>query len=194
VSPSPDLILETERLYLRPSAPDMAESRLRFEVRNREEHARFNTPYATEFFQLDFWKQRLAMEVQDLHEDRACCLSLFLREPPGKPQVIGTCNFTKFVRGRFQACYLGYHIDHAYEGQGYMSEALRGATKFAFETLHMHRIMANCVPENEPSRRLLKRLGFVEEGLPRNYLYVGGEWSDHVLTSLTNPDPQPPQL
>jgi ribosomal-protein-alanine N-acetyltransferase len=47
--------------------------------------------------------------------------------------------------------------------------------------------MANFRPENERSRRLLERLGFVEEGLARNYLFIDGAWRDHVLTSLTHP-------
>jgi ribosomal-protein-alanine N-acetyltransferase len=44
--------------------------------------------------------------------------------------------------------------------------------------------MANFRPENDRSRRLLQRLGFVEEGFARNYLFIDGAWRDHVLTSL----------
>jgi [ribosomal protein S5]-alanine N-acetyltransferase len=35
---------------------------------------------------------------------------------------------------------------------------------------------------------LLNRLGFIPEGYARNYLRINGEWRDHVLTSLTNPN------
>jgi ribosomal-protein-alanine N-acetyltransferase len=40
------------------------------------------------------------------------------------------------------------------------------------------------VPENEPSRKLLARVGFREEGLAKRYLLINGEWSDHVLFAL----------
>jgi ribosomal-protein-alanine N-acetyltransferase len=56
-----------------------------------------------------------------------------------------------------------------------------------FERMRVHRIMANFRPENERSRRLLQRLGFVEEGFARDYLFIDGAWRDHVLTSLVNP-------
>jgi ribosomal-protein-alanine N-acetyltransferase len=61
-----------------------------------------------------------------------------------------------------------------------------------FGELGFHRIMANYLPHNERSGRLLRRLGFVVEGYARDYLYIHGAWRDHILTALTNPDPRPP--
>jgi ribosomal-protein-alanine N-acetyltransferase len=100
--------------------------------------------------------------------------------------ILGTCNYTNIVRGAFHACHLGYQIGREHEGQGLMAEALRAANQFMFDVLRLHRIMANFRPENDRSRRLLQRLGFVEEGLARAYLFIDGAWRDHVLTSLTN--------
>jgi ribosomal-protein-alanine N-acetyltransferase len=31
-------------------------------------------------------------------------------------------------------------------------------------------------------------VGFVVEGYARDYLFIGGQFRDHVLTSLTHPD------
>jgi ribosomal-protein-alanine N-acetyltransferase len=47
--------------------------------------------------------------------------------------------------------------------------------------------MANYIPCNERSARVLKRLGFEVEGYARDYLFLAGNWQDHVLTSLINP-------
>lgn len=74
-----------------------------------------------------------------------------------------------------------------------MAEILAEALSFAFNTLKLHRIMANYVPTNERSARLLKRLGFAIEGYAKDYLYLDGTWKDHVLTSLTNPNWVPPE-
>ena len=68
-----------------------------------------------------------------------------------------------------------------------MAEALRATNAWAFGELRLHRIMANYRPENERSARVLERLGFVCEGIARNYLFIDGAWRDHVLTSLTSP-------
>jgi ribosomal-protein-alanine N-acetyltransferase len=98
------------------------------------------------------------------------------------------CNFTNVIRGIFHACFLGYKLDERSQGQGYMTEALTGAIDYMFAEQRLHRIQANYMPHNQRSAAVLRRLGFTVEGTARKYLFIGGEWRDHVLTSLTNPD------
>ena len=69
-----------------------------------------------------------------------------------------------------------------------MSEAVRGALRFAFSELALHRVEAACLPNNEPSRRLLERVGFRHEGLARAYLKINGAWSDHLLYAALSTD------
>ena len=94
-------------------------------------------------------------------------------------------------RGPFQACSLGYAVAERFEGQGLMREALEAAIQFVFNELSFHRIMANHLPENFRSAGLLNRLGFKTEGLAPDYLHVGGQWRDHVLTALTHSNWRP---
>ena len=67
-----------------------------------------------------------------------------------------------------------------------MSEAVAKAIEYMFEQQKLHRIMANYMPSNERSARLLHKLGFVVEGCAKKYLLINGQWEDHILTSLTN--------
>lgn len=113
-------------------------------------------------------------------------LFLFRRDEPER--VIGTLNFSSILRGPAQYCNLGYGLDAEEEGKGYMSEILPQAIAYVFHDLHLHRIQANYMPHNQRSGALLKRLGFVIEGMARDYLCIDGTWRDHVLTSLTHPD------
>lgn len=99
-------------------------------------------------------------------------------------EVVGFANLTQIFRGPFRACYLGYGLDEGHRGKGYMTEALRVITRYAFEDFGLHRIMANYQPHNEASARVLERLGFVREGVAQDYLFVDGAWRQHVLTSL----------
>lgn len=105
-------------------------------------------------------------------------------DPTG--DFVGAAALSNMVFGAFRACYLGYHLDGAAVGQGFMQEALEAVIDYAFDELRLHRIMANYLPTNERSGRLLRRLSFVVEGYARDYLFIGGAFRDHVLTSRTN--------
>ncbi len=113
------------------------------------------------------------------------CLSILDRQ---ETEVMGVCNYTNIIRGTFQACHLGYALAEKYQGQGIMQEALREANRYMFEELHLHRIMANYMPRNERSGRLLEKLGFRIEGKAEKLLKINGRWEDHIMTSLINPD------
>ena len=112
-------------------------------------------------------------------------LVLIDREHPDS-SIVGQCTLSGITRGVFQAAHLGYGLDHRFVGRGLMGEALRTVIDYAFYQMNLHRIMANTMPSNERSLRLLERLGFEREGYARNYLYLAGAWRDHVLMALTN--------
>ena len=179
--------LRTERLSVRLARPGMEAAMARFLTENFDGHLdRWSPPAAPAFFTEAFWRERLAVAVEEYQAGRAARFVLQAHGPVSGP-ILGTCNYTNIVRGPFQACHLGYQVARSHEGQGLMAEALRATNAWAFEHLRVHRIMANYRPENERSAGVLERLGFVREGLARDYLFIDGAWRDHVLTSLTNP-------
>jgi len=112
-------------------------------------------------------------------------LVLFEGDEDGR--VVGNVSYTGIVRGPVQACFLGYMLERDLEGKGVMHEALRRSIEWIFGEVGLHRIMANHLPENERSGKLLRRLGFQVEGRARAYLKLDGVWKDHVLTALVNP-------
>jgi len=69
-----------------------------------------------------------------------------------------------------------------------MHEVLIATIDYMFQSQSLHRIMANYMPHNHRSEKLLKRLGFTKEGIAKSYLKINGSWQDHVLTSLVNAD------
>lgn len=185
--------IETERLLLTIPEPDAAPRMLAFTVENREHLTRWQPPEPGGYYTEKFWRDYLAASQADFKQGCSMRLVLFERERPDG-SVIGACNFSNFIRGPFQACFLGYKIDHRAEGRGLMYEALNAAIAYAFDDLRLHRIMANYVPTNERSGKLLRRLGFTVEGYARNYLLIDGEWRDHVLTALTNTKLKPKDI
>jgi len=161
--------------------------------RNREFHGPWTPRFSDRYFSEAFWHDRLAQSLEEAARGES--LRLFVVED-ADPQgaVRGHMSFNRIVRGPFQAALLGYAVDEARAGQGYMSEGLRLALDHVFSEMRLHRVEANYVPTNERSGRLLRRLGFVVQGYARDYLHIDGEWRDHILTALTNPNPEDPEL
>lgn len=179
--------LDTERLRLEIAGRRHAQALARFFEENFESHlARWSPPPPPGGHTRDWWAAKLPALREEFEAGHAARWVAFARDGDGA-EVIATANVTQIVRGPFQAAFLGYQVAARHEGRGFMSEALRGVVDHAFGDLRLHRLMANHVPENERSRRVLERLGFVREGLAKDYLFIGGAWRDHVLTALTNP-------
>lgn len=186
--------LHTERLLVRLARPGMHAAIAHFLTENFAPHLeRWSPPATADYFSEAFWRERLASAVEEFHGGRAARFVLQARTPQSAAApaidapILGTCNYTNIVRGPFLACHLGYQIASSHEGRGLMAEALRASNAFVFDSLRLHRIMANYRPENERSGKLLERLGFAREGLAKDYLFIDGAWRDHVLASLVNP-------
>lgn len=180
------LAIQTERLLLLSPSPEDAPRMLAYYERNREHLAPWSATPPDGFYTEKFWRERLEIAQKDFKEGRSMRLALYERDEV-RGTVIGQCEFTAILRGPFQACYLGYSLDGRAEGRGLMFEALVAAIDYAFYDLRLHRIMANYMPHNRRSGRLLEKLGFVIEGYARDYLFIAGKWQDHVMTALVNP-------
>jgi len=97
----------------------------------------------------------------------------------------GEINLSSVQRGPFQSAYVGYWIDRAQAGHGYMPEALVLVARFAFEQVHLHRIQVSIIPRNQRSRRVVEKLKLRDEGIAQRYLEINGVWEDHVRYALT---------
>lgn len=74
---------------------------------------------------------------------------------------------------------LGWVLDPGYTGRGYATEAIRAVIDVCFGPLGLRRVHAGCFADNEPSWRLMERLGMRREELSRKTaLHRSGEWLD----------------
>jgi ribosomal-protein-alanine N-acetyltransferase len=81
--------------------------------------------------------------------------------------------------------YIGYWIDEALAGRGFVPEGVVLLIRHAFEMLTLHRLEAAIVPRNVPSRRVAEKLGMREEGIARGFLQIQGVYEDHVRYAMT---------
>ncbi len=98
----------------------------------------------------------------------------------------GEINLSGVQRGPFQNTYVGYWMDEARAGNGYVPEALVTVSRFAFEDLRLHRLQVAIIPRNRPSRRVVEKLGFREEAYHPRYLHIDGAWRDHIGYAMTS--------
>jgi ribosomal-protein-alanine N-acetyltransferase len=192
--PAEPSLLVTDRLELTLLEPADAPRVADYVRRNHDHLAPWEPPRPVGFEDPAFWEAQLELNRAEMEAGTALRLFLVGRGGGRRAPVLGSCNFFNVVRGAFQACHLGYSLDEGQQGRGLMTEACRAGLDFVFDAWNLHRVMANYRPTNEPSGRLLRRLGFVVEGYARDYLFIDGAWRDHILTSLTNPRHDPVRL
>ncbi|MBU0982760.1 MAG: GNAT family N-acetyltransferase [candidate division Zixibacteria bacterium] len=181
--------LETERLVVRQPELGDAQAILDYVTRNRDFFRPWEPMREDEYYTLPYWERRVDLLLAEQEQGRQLDFFVFPKDSPER--VIGKATFSGMIRFAFQACYLGYSMDVGAQGMGYMTEALRAAIDYLFNEENFHRIMANYQVTNAPSAAVLKKLGFVIEGTAKAYLLIDGEWQDHVMTSLTNPNWKP---
>lgn len=97
----------------------------------------------------------------------------------------GEINLSIVQRGPFQSAYVGYWIDEARAGNGYMPEAVVCLARAAFDDLHLHRIQISIIPRNLASRRVVEKLSIRDEGVAQRYLEINGTWEDHIRYAMT---------
>lgn len=84
---------------------------------------------------------------------------------------------------------IAYWLDPAATGQGYVTEAVGLLAALAFERLAAQRLVICCDQNNQRSRRVPERLGFVQEGCLRNAARgAAGELFDMLVYALTPAD------
>jgi RimJ/RimL family protein N-acetyltransferase len=98
-------------------------------------------------------------------------------------QVIGEADL-KLRSGEHRQGEIGYIFNPAFQGKGYAREAAEALLALGFEDLGLHRIVAECEVRNEPSWRLMERLGMRREAHFRHHELFKGEWADCLVYAM----------
>ena len=173
VAPSP---IDTERLLVRPVVESDLPALL--EV-NASDEVTALLPYATwtSMADAEAWLQRMrGIEATGLALQFVAAL-----KPTDK--AIGTCLLFRLEEKSARA-ELGYALGRAFWGQGLMREALEALVGHAFDHMGLRRLEAEIDPRNVSSARLIRRLGFTQEGLLRQRWVSKGEAIDVEIHGL----------
>ncbi|MCF7917983.1 GNAT family N-acetyltransferase [Candidatus Gracilibacteria bacterium] len=106
-----------------------------------------------------------------------------------KNQFVGCVSLLNIIRSlgsrEINAAEMGYWILPEFCGQGCATEAAKYMIRFGFQVLKLHKIMASCTVENEPSNRVLEKLGFRFVGTRKDHYFKYNRWWDMKLYEMT---------
>ncbi len=94
-----------------------------------------------------------------------------------KGEMIGDCGFHRLFEDPRQT-EIGFTLAKLYQRQGYGYEMTRRLLDYLFNGLGLHRVRANCDPQNKSSVKLLEKLGMRHEGRFIQSLWYKGAWAD----------------
>jgi len=180
----PTLTLDGERVRLRP--PKMSDHTEWAAL--RQASRAFLQPWEPTWHTDDLtraaFRRRLSLYQRD--QDLGAGYAFFVFRQTDQA-LVGGITLRNIIRGVAQTGALGYWVAEPHTRQGYASAAVVQIKRFAFRRLELHRLEAACCPENAPSRQLLLRAGFDQEGRAKGYLKINGVWRDHLLFGMVNP-------
>ena len=156
--------------------PGDAEEVLEFHLRNRGFLKPFEPSRDEDFYTLSSQKRTLTESYKQFLNGNGVNLGIYKNK-----KIIGKIRISNIVMGVFKNAFIGYSMDEKEQNKGYMKEAVKLAVTYAFEELELHRIEATTLVDNEKSQRVLKNCGFRELGISEKYLYINGEWRDHMV-------------
>lgn len=94
----------------------------------------------------------------------------------GEP--MGTVGLHDLGEGSAGTAKVGYWLHPDHHGRGYATEAVELLVGYGFDQHRLHRVTAKVYDFNEASKRVLEKVGFVEEGAHREGTFVDGEYVD----------------
>lgn len=171
--------VRTERLALRPATPADDEPTWRY--RRLEPVGRWLTRAAgsPEAYRANFTRPEVLDKTLVIERDGTVIGDLMLALGDGWAQA------EVADRARGVEAELGWVLDPAHEGHGYATEAVRALIRLCFTDLGLRRVTAGCFAANEPSWRLMERVGMRrEQQTTRDALHRSGEWLDGLGYAL----------
>lgn len=144
------IILETERLWLRELTPDDFDAM--FEIFGDAE----TMLYYPQAYSREMLDAALQKQFASYAKNGYGLWALILKSTN---QFIGDCGLlTQEVEG-VQELEVGYHVNRQYWGQGFAPEAAKACFDYAFDVLGRKRMISMIRPENLPSRRVAEKNG-----------------------------------
>jgi len=173
-------VLRTARLVLRQARQE--DARLFFETARDEAVMRYYgvEPFTSEAQALEeiVWQHQILSEGIGIR---------WVITEWDRDVYIGDLGYHQLAR-QHQRAEVGYKLARSYWRRGLMTEAMTAVLEYGFASMGLNRVEALVDPRNAASDGLLSKLGFVREGLLREYEFERGAYVDLYMASLLRRD------
>ena len=154
---------ETERLIIRGPLPDDGPP-LRAAVLESQAELRPWMPWAVDVMNEEAYRVRVREGRLKFLAREDLWMMLTLKE---SGMIIGGSGLHR-IDWRVPRFEIGYWVRTSHAGLGYITEAVNGITRFAFETLGAQRVEIRCDVQNVRSADVARRAGYTLEGTLRH--------------------------
>lgn len=177
VAAAPDLRLRSERLLLRRLHEADVQTAVAHELDRRiMRWIRDPMPAADVEHRV-----RLAVAPWTGEDGRWLLLVVAARAAPEHMLGIVCCRVTEREHETME---IGYRMHFDAQRRGYAFEACSRLLDHLFGEIGVRKVVALCVADNEPSWRLMAKLGMQREGRLREYSRLDGRWHDEFVYGL----------
>ena len=92
--------------------------------------------------------------------------------------LVGQISLGGIILGALRGAHIGYWVDRRYANGGITTQSVIMLSHYAFSEMGLHRIEINLRPENEASKRVAEKAGYIFEGERARYLHIDGQWRE----------------
>lgn len=176
---------KAQNIYIRPYSLTDVDKVLQFELENKNFFQPFSILNEPEFYTYDYQEKAIKQKIEKAEKGSDYYFGIFKIETD---ELIGSIGLFRVQRGPIQSAIIGYSLSEKHNGKGYTTEAVKLVVDYAFTTLKLHRLEAGVMPHNIGSMRVLEKAGFEKEGIAMRNVKINGQWEDHQILAIINPD------
>lgn len=177
-----EAVQECGYLQIRPLRPDDFQTAMDYYERNQEHLLAWNPMPAAGLPGSSGWQRLIAESQSGMAAGTRLDFGVFLKDRPER--LVGIVECRSIMPLPYSCCELGFSIDHLLAGRGLMPGVLSLVISDILSRFGLKRISARCLAGHDRSIRLLNLLGFRQEGLLRQAVYLQGRWQDLSLLAL----------
>lgn len=168
--------IQKRQLFFHPAGPEHAE--ILFRWRNQKDSLRFNPLMPLDVEGLEKFLRDRCGTLDELSQHIS-----FRYMVDWDGRFIGSVSVSE-INLRFGNAEIGYQVNEEFASQGLGTQMVGEWVDKLFAETELRKISAIIAKENVGSRRLVEKLGFVQEGILRDHFLIQDKWHDEVIYSV----------